>query len=85
MSLQKSVETLYLHTRSNYKKLLRKEMQSITQQLTGLYLEHFQQLYGKVLLFALYRIKIEYLKLSTTDITTVEFANYNLEMNYKSC
>ena len=85
MSLQKSVETLCSRTWSNYEKLLRKETQSITQQLTSLHLKHFQQLHSKVSLFALHRIEIEYLKLSTIDVTTVKFTNYNLEMNYESC
>ena len=85
MSLQKSVEALCSRTRSNYEKLLRKETQSITQQPTGLHLEHFRQLRGKVSLFALRQIEIEYLKLSTTDVTAVEFANYDLEMDYESC
>ena len=85
MPLEKSVEALCSRTRSNYEKLLRKETQSITQQPTGLHLEHFQQLRGKVSLFALRRIEIEYLKLSTAEVTIVDFANYDLEMNYESC
>ena len=85
MPLEKSVEALCSRTCSNYEKLLRKETQSITQQPTGLHLEHFQQLRGKVSLFALRRIEIEYLKLSTAEVTIVDFANYDLEMNYESC
>ena len=85
MPLEKSVEALCSRTCSNYEKLLRKETQSITQQPTSLYLEHFQQLRGKVSLFTLRRIEIEYLKLSTAEMTIVDFANYDLEMNYESC
>ena len=85
MPLEKSVEALCSCTRSNYEKLLRKKTQSITQQLTGLHLEYFQQLRGKVSLFALRQIEIEYLKLSTVEVTIVDFANYDLEINYESC
>ena len=84
MSLEQSARALCQQIKDIYERLYVVESTSMTKQPTGLQTAHFKELRGKISLFAIRRIEIEYLALSQLQDLEI-FSLYNLSDHYTSC